>query len=373
MVRKVERGGALMTNYFEIDFLSVETKKSGDAITIRYEIDGESRVHVVDGGFQATGPSIVAHIKKYYDAVSYIDHVVVTHADGDHAGGLRTVLEEMDVGALWMLRPWMYAAELINRFETYSSVEHLARRLKAIYWNLAALEEIALRRGIPIYEPFQGQQIGEFIVLAPTKNRYLDLVVESEKTPEAADEDDSTRAKVTSFVESAFSKVVNLIKGAWGEEVFSTQETSAENEMSVVQYANLCGKRILLTGDAGRAALTEAADYAPLAGLYLPGIDRMQVPHHGSRKNVSTELLDRWLGTRLPVKPAPGNETFTAVVSSALEDKDHPRKSVVRAFQHRGAKFLATEGNSIRVGHNAPARAGWSTATALAYPEDQEA
>ena len=65
--------------------------------------------------------------------------------------------------------------------------------------------------------------------------------------------------------------------------------------MSVIQYANLCSEKILLTADAGRDALTEAADYAPWAGLILPGINRFQVPHHGSRRNLSTEILNRWL------------------------------------------------------------------------------
>ncbi|WP_269713919.1 ComEC/Rec2 family competence protein [Caulobacter sp. NIBR2454] len=361
-----------MANFFEIDFLSVETKKSGDAITIRYEIDGMTRIHVVDGGFQSTGLSVVQHVKQHYGVDSYIDHVVVTHPDGDHAGGLRTVLEEMNVGALWMLRPWIHAAELIDRFETYNSIERLAGRLKSAYPNLSALEEIAERRGIPIYEPFQGERIGDFAVLAPTKRRYLDLVVESEKTPEAVEEEASATTKAESFFESVLAKVVNLVKAAWGEEVFSTQETSAENEMSVIQYANLCGKRVLLTGDAGRGALAEAADYAPFVGLQLPGIDRIQVPHHGSRKNVSTELLDRWLGPRLSAKPSEGQETFTAIVSSALEDKDHPRKSVVRAFVHRGAKVIATEGQSTRTGHNAPAREGWVAAKPIAYPDQQE-
>ena len=49
-------------------------------------------------------------------------------------------------------------------------------------------------------------------------------------------------------------------------EVFSPNETSAENEMSIVQYANICGQRVVLTADAGRAALAEAADYTPYEG-----------------------------------------------------------------------------------------------------------
>jgi glyoxylase-like metal-dependent hydrolase (beta-lactamase superfamily II) len=132
-----------VTNFFEIDFLDVESSKSGDAIPLRYQINGVSHIHVVDGGFQDTGARVVEHIRRYYSNPSHIDRVVVSHPDGDHAGGLRTVLEVFDVGELWMLRPWVYADEIIHRFEHYSSVENLKRRLKQIYPNLAALEEIA--------------------------------------------------------------------------------------------------------------------------------------------------------------------------------------------------------------------------------------
>ena len=154
------------------------------------EIGGTRQtIHVVDGGFQDSGDTVVAHIRKYYGEPSFIDRVIVTHPDGDHAGGLRKVLEEFEIGELWMLRPWLYAEELIDRFSRFTSVENLKKRLKQIYPNLTALEEIAAENEIPIYEPFQGATIGMFTVLAPSKARYLDLVVESEKTPESVKED----------------------------------------------------------------------------------------------------------------------------------------------------------------------------------------
>lgn len=361
-----------MSDFFEIDFLDVESKKSGDAIPLRYEVNGVSWIHVVDGGYQACGDKIASHIRTYYGNPSYIDKVIVTHPDGDHAGGLRTVLEQFSVGELWMLRPWLYADELISRFVNYTSVDNLKRRLKQVYPNLVALEEIATERGIPIYEPFQGARIGVFTVLAPTKRRYLDLIVESERTPESVEEvEESAVSSLGRFVEKVAAKAVNFLRAAWGEEVFSVEETSAENEMSIIQYANICGQRILLTGDAGRSALTEAADYAPFIGLALPGIDRFQVPHHGSRRNVSTEVLDRWLGERLSVKPLPGQERFTAIISSAKEDTDHPRKAVVRALWHRGARVVTTEGADLQTNQNAPPR-GWVAAQNLDYPEEQE-
>lgn len=360
-------------DFFEIDFLDVETAKSGDAIPLRYRLNGTTSIHVVDGGYQDTGKKVVEHIRQHYDNPSFIDRVIVTHPDGDHAGGLRTVLEEFRVRELWMLRPWIYAHEIIARFANFSSVENLRRRLKEIYPNIDALEKIAIERGIPIFEPFQGQVLGAFTILAPTKERYLDLIVSSERTPEAAEEaKQAPMTTLTSLLYKAATEAVSLLKAAWGVEAFSAEETSAENEMSTVQYAHIAGQRILLTADAGRSALAEAADYAPYAGLQLPGIDRFQVPHHGSRRNVSTEILDRWLGQRLPVKPAAGQGKFTAIISSAKADEDHPRKAVLRACIHRGAKVLTTEGKGVCTFQGRPLRAGWVTAQMEEYPDEQE-
>jgi beta-lactamase superfamily II metal-dependent hydrolase len=354
-----------MSDYFEIDFLDVGNSKSGDAIALRYNLDEKMRIHIVDGGFQETGEKLIEHIKEYYDSPSYIDAIIVTHPDGDHAGGLRDLFENFEIGELWMLRPWLYADEIIDRFKRVTSVENLKKRLKEIYPNIAALEEIAEEKGVPIYEPFQGRKIGEFVVLSPSKDFYLNLVVESEKTPEA------TKIAQESLLEATgklIRKAVAFIRSAWGEEIFPEEDTSPENNMSVVQYANLCGKKILLTGDAGRAALMEAIEYAPLEGIIFPGIDRIQVPHHGSRHNVSSEILDNLIGPKLQTR----QENFTAIISAAKDDKDHPRKAVIRAFIHRGAKVITTEGKSIRTGHKAPHRDGWTAVESVPYPEDQE-
>lgn len=362
-----------MSDFFEIDFLDVETDKSGDAIAIRYEINGVQRIHVVDGGFTETGESMVKHIKKYYGNPDHIDHVVATHGDQDHCCGLRTVLESFEVGTLWMNRPWMYAEELLDRFANYTSAECLASALRKAYPNLAELEEIAEERGIPINEAFQGTNIGEFTVLGPTKDSFLNFVVESDKTPESVQEGAmSYTQKARVLLLTAARSVTKLIKSTWGEEVFPAEDTNPDNNMSIVQYANLCGKRIVLTADAGRATLSEAADYAPKVGLFLPGVDRIQVPHHASRHNVSTEVLNEWLGPILASQLPRGQEKFVSIASTAKKDPDHPRKSVVRAFIHRGGSVVATEGRTIRTSYNAPDREGWTSVEPDAYPNEQE-
>lgn len=367
-----------MTDFFEIDFLDVETSKSGDAVALRYTLGNDARqfVHVVDAGFQSTGSSMVEHIRNYYDTGLEVDHVVATHNDGDHSGGLREVLERCEVGKVWMLCPWHYSAELIGRFDNYSSVDRLTARLKEAYPNLAALEEIALRRGIEIGEPFQGANIGAFTVAAPSKPRYLELILASEKTPTASNHSaffGQVRTGVMNAASAvAYSRVVTkFVPAAWGIEIFSPEPTRCENEMSVIQYASLCDKGILLTGDAGRDSLNEAADYLSLLYLGTPRLDYFQVPHHGSRRNVSSYLLDRLLGERLPNELPSGQHRFVAMISSAKEDEAHPRKAVVRAMIHRGGVVTATEGSSKCFHQNGNFR-GWGPAVSLPYPWSQE-
>jgi glyoxylase-like metal-dependent hydrolase (beta-lactamase superfamily II) len=110
-----------MSDFYEIDFLGVETAKSGDAIAIRYQLGDETFIHVVDGGYLETGEALAEHIRTYYGNPRLINNVVATHPDRDHAGGLRTILEEFDVGTLWMLRPWIYGAEILPRFKNFTS------------------------------------------------------------------------------------------------------------------------------------------------------------------------------------------------------------------------------------------------------------
>lgn len=356
-------------NFFEIDFLDVETASSGDAITIRVGQNGVQTVSVVDGGYTDCSDKILNHIRTHYDGITVINHVVLTHPDSDHAAGLKGVLENYTVERLWMNRPWRFAEELLAYYPTYNSVDRLRSRLRSKYPHVRDLELIALEKGILIEDAFQGTKIGHFYVMSPTRAKFLELVVRDD---DKAEEDALTASDrlSKSWILEAIAKAIKLIASAWGEENLPEKDTSPRNEMSVVQFADIGGNKILLTADAGREALSETIAYAPYVGLHLPGIDRFQVPHHGSRRNVSTEILNQLLG---PIQSSANSApTFSALISSAKADKDHPRKAVVRAMIHRGGTVATTEGIDVRTGWNAPARFGWGPATPLSYPDDQE-
>jgi beta-lactamase superfamily II metal-dependent hydrolase len=201
-------------------------------------------------------------------------------------------------------------------------------------------------------------------VLAPSPARYLQCVIQSDKTPQEG------QVGILAGLMQTAAKVIRFVKAGWGSEKFSSEPTSAENEMSVVQYAVLCGDKIVLTGDAGRDGMNEAANYAPKVGLFLPGVDKFQVPHHGGRRNLSSEILDWWVGPRLSQRLPAGQERFTAVISAADEDPDHPRKAVKRALLHRGAFVLTTEDLPIIIQKNSTRT--FTLLQNVAYPDEQE-
>jgi hypothetical protein len=366
-LRRRKIWGIDLADFYELDFLQVHTAKSGDCITIRYSIGAQPpMLHVIDGGYTSTAPDLAAHIDRQH-SIPYIDHVVVTHPDQDHAEGLAPIIESYGVGTLWMLRPWIYAPQLIQHFTRYQSVESLQKRLRDDYPYIARLEEIARRRGITMAEPFQGAQIGAFTVLAPSPHRYGQLILRSDRTPQLA----PAMAGILSALGAPVQGAIRMIGEGWGAERFSSEETSIENEMSVVQYANIAGDNVVLTGDAGCEGMTEAANFAPLAGLRLPGVRQFQVPHHGGRRNLSTAILDRWVGPRLPYRVPEGSELFNALISSAKEDPDHPRNAVLRALLHRGAFVATTEDSAFRAWKNSPNP--WpGKLRNVAYPNEQE-
>ena len=84
----------------EVEFLAVgEESRAGDCIVVRYgEIDAY-QLMVVDGGTAATGETLVTHLKAQFGADVRVEHVVLTHADADHASGLRELLKEIPAWA----------------------------------------------------------------------------------------------------------------------------------------------------------------------------------------------------------------------------------------------------------------------------------
>lgn len=362
---------------FEIDFLPVGNgERSGDAIAIRYGTPGNYKVLVYDGGTKESGQALVDHIKKYY-GTSRVDYVVNSHPDSDHASGLSVVLEQLDVGELWMHQPWKYSNLILDYFKDGRITDNsLAERLKEKMAAAYALEKLAEENDIPVFEPYRGATIGEFIVLSPEKDWYVhDLIAEFQKSPDQKATEASASAGLAGLFEAAkkaASSAVAWITEHWGiESLRDDVQTSAENESSVILFGQLLEKGILLTGDAGIRALDATAAYVESKNVSLPEILHfLQVSHHGSRNNVSSNVLDRIVGPRKASDD--GATTKTAYVSASKGSSTHPRRVVVNAFIRRGAKVVETKGQSKRYYHNMPPRDGWGPVTPLQFSSQVE-
>ena len=164
-------------------------------------------------------------------------------------------------------------------------------------------------------------------------------------------------------------------------DVIGVEKESKSGDAIAVRWGNLHGSRneqkvmlidgryLLFTGDAGITALTYAADHldAIKNGANLRFI---QIPHHGSRRNVGPTILNRLIG-----RPVGQDEkrTISAIASTAKKgEPKHPRKAVMNAFTHRGVSANATRGDTKRYHHNAPQREGWSVVEPDDYYWDYE-
>jgi beta-lactamase superfamily II metal-dependent hydrolase len=347
---------------YEIDFLAVGNS-NGDAICMQYNVAGSVLVHVVDGAYTETGTKIVGHIREHYGADYVINHMVLSHADDDHATGLVEVMKNMKVQNLWMNRPWLYAAETLHHFHGRYTLDGLVKKMRELHPYLVELEQLAAGQGTAIRDIFQGAQIGSFTVLAPSRERYVRLIPDLEKTPDRK----SVTASVGGYMLEAMRQVRDKLFESWDIETLSNNPdpTSASNETSVVQLGELDGHRILLTADIGPAGLKEAADYAALLGkLQIPHL--VQVPHHGSRRNVTPNILDRWLGKKV----GNGVSVGTAVCSVGDAKDEYPRGQVSNAFLRRGYPVFVTRGRDLI--HHSGSNRGWPAASPVPLQNEVE-
>lgn len=351
---------------YEIDFLSTSSDtKSGDAIAVRfgnlYGQRNEQTVVVIDGGFTDDGERLVDLIRTHYHT-EYVDLVISTHPDQDHINGLLVVLDQMQVGELWMHLPWEHNRGLADKFVDGRITDNsISDRLKAGLNKAHALYELAIEKGVTVREPFAGRtdRTGCVKVLGPSRNYYESLIPYFDFLP---------AAKQVAETQGLLRRAMDAAKrwfAQWGLDLNLSDdgETSAKNNSSVITQIIVDGQRLLFTGDAGIDALSHAADQVDVC-TNPAELKFIQIPHHGSRRNVGPTVLNRLIGAPI----GQGQSRSIVAIASAAKSctNNHPRKSVLNAFIHRGAKVAVTRGASLILRYDAPER-GWDTVDIESY------
>lgn len=303
------------TSKYHIRFFQVgEASKGGDAIVIEL-FDEKNAVHIVviDGGYKETGDDIVDYLteKYYHDNVPvYVEVVLNTHPDIDHISGLKCILEsdKIKVGKLFMNRPWKEAGLKKSDFDDNRITKNsLAERIRNEFNMADGIEEIAQSKKIKILKAFNNCPIDSYqsilYILSPSYTFYKVHLLQSGKTP------DNLYSKYNKPYVPTSTDEESYFPSSWKEiEWFDDEQTSDINETSLVIALVLGEFKVLFTGDAGKVALNLALDNWEAMGYHSTDFTVVQLPHHGSRKNIDPAILKRLNASEFIISCPPQGE-----------------------------------------------------------------
>lgn len=352
---------------YEVDYLPVgEGSKGGDAIALRYgDLSDPQKqiVVIIDGGTKESGKELVNHVKEYYKT-NFVDLVVSTHLHRDHASGLTEVLNGLNVGKLAMHLPWDHAANIKSMFsDGRVKVSTIETKLEKSLITISELQKIAEEKKIEIIEPFAGVPLLEnLFIIGPSKEYYEQLLANFENTPKIKEEFNIAIDTLKTIAE----KTINWVKEEIGMDTEtlrdSDEDTTPENNTSVILLLIVGDKKLLFTGDSGKGGLYKAIQYTANLNVPLNDLTFLDVPHHGSRRNIEPSIL-----AKIDAK--------TAFISAPREgDPKHPSRKVVNALIRRNTNVITTK-NGIICHHSpgAPIRNKWQPISSLEiFPEVEE-
>lgn len=335
----------MKTNKYLIRFSQVGNgSKGGDAILIRLfdDNDGEHLV-LIDGGYKETGDKIIKYIRSECSTL-HIDAVFNTHPDRDHISGLVSILEDDDitVGFIVMNRPWKDANFTKKMFEDKRITENsLIRRLKDAFDTAEKIEELAKEKDIKIYSGFAGVNWNNILtVLGPSEELYKKGLLGSDKTPESYIKSGLEDYTPTKYSEEEYVKGKTI-------EWYDEEVTSKVNQTSLILSLIIGDLYVLLTGDAGKMALNEALDYYESQGGSAEDFDIVQLPHHGSRKNIDPEIIKRFKNPKYIISCPPDGEC-EGHPSRRLINKILELKPTARIFVTKKCNFIFRENVEVK-------------------------
>jgi beta-lactamase superfamily II metal-dependent hydrolase len=338
----------------EIDVLPASSESKGaDSILLRFAATAPTwnaatqRVVLIDGGHGNNASTIESHLETYYHT-DHIDCVICTHPDADHINGLVELLgnNEIRVGNLCVHDPWVHAYTISKKIrDTRSTTTSVKSRLDDSLGALDDLLDLAARRKIPVHHPFAGTTIyGAITVLGPTEQYYTSLVKEF---PGMHEERKSSGNE--EWVEAKYDPT--------NGHFYEPAVTSSKNDSSTVMLLDHAGFKVLFTGDAGIPGINAAINYAITNKINLSGIDYLQIPHHGSIKNINAKIIET-------LSPK------SAFVSAPWNSEKHPSRLIMNYFKlHKAIDVYHIDTGAIRLSSNAPAREGWNPVSPLSLFE----
>lgn len=281
--------------------------KDADAIVINYHDGYRWWTAVIDAGNVGDGYKVKTFVKHKENNKCIIDYAFCTHPDKDHKGGFFELLtdSQTEIHNFVIRRPDTIMRN-DNRRWLYKTGE-LETAAKAVYNHPTdatrnLIDEV--RRYSHLIEPSLGLDVVRMplCVIGPRPKFFQEACFQMALNfAELEDETDADNYAEDELPTEEEAKSIMDEK----------KEESPTNMSSMILLFHPDGRNFLLAGDACSATLKDAvADYPQ----HVPG-STLKVPHHGSKHNLTTEVIDM-------LKPS-------SAVISAKGSKKHPNRAVV--------------------------------------------
>ncbi len=306
----------------------------GDAFIIDVKEGEESFTMVVDGGPRRSMRTVVTAI----EALERIDMMVLTHYDSDHIGGILEYLTTNKEKAKLINKYWINCPHIRVRMDNKVSASEMAT-LKTFFEQLEAegaevdwREEVL--QGMTYTSP---NGLVKLEVITPTKD--------SRKLNEEAYDKDMAKRKISAarVLMDYDTPLQDLAK----MKTPSSKQVVNNASISFIMETPDC--RILMLGDVQSGDvykyLTELREGETYSKEHKLKVDYVKVPHHGSRYNLTSELLDIIDCDNYLISTCGGEE-----VAEGKDTKyNHPdRMTIAKILLHEGRN----KGNKINLYFN---------------------
>lgn len=290
----------------QYDFTIIDVEDA-DALVINYHDGLRWWTAVVDAGNVGDSSKIKPFVKHIENGRYVIDYAFCTHPDKDHKGGFFDLLTDRSVtiANFCIRRPDSVVAKDYRRL-LYPTGQ-LEASAKATYNHPTDAKRNLIdeaNRYSNLIEPSLGIDVPgmPLMMIGPTPQFFQNACYEM--ALDFAELEDE--ANIEWYAED------ELPSDDEAQSVMDKEkEESPTNKSSLILLFHPTGRNFLLAGDSCSAALKDAVLEYPQS---LPGCT-LKVPHHGSKHNLTTEVIDM-------LKP-------TSAVISAKGSKKHPNRAVV--------------------------------------------
>lgn len=282
-----------MSKIFRIKMLPA---RNGDCFLIQYGDPRNPNKILIDGGTSGTYKDIQSELQKLPSDQHHFELLIVTHVDRDHIEGILALLtnsnNKVKFDDIWF-NGWRHLPG--SGFEDFGPVqgEKLTTLLikSDISWNKRFNKKrvVVSKTGtLPSYDLQDGMKL---FLLSPGIEQLKTLRPVWKSKCRKAGLDPSIVPKDPTPVPSGFE-----VLGPPNIEVLSNRpfdcDESETNGSTIAVLAEYEGRRILLAGDGYPNVILESIKRLVGSNEQLK-LDAFKLPHHGSKANITRDLLER--------------------------------------------------------------------------------